>query len=379
MDQRRILIKDFEEKIESTEAEIRSTFIKAGEFLFNKAKKDTRSVAQDDYDTAKKQLDSRQQYEGTVKRIHAIMERLQEISKATGENRTQIDSIEQSNLPVYEKLGETAFVYVKKDSHLFNQYSDVFMEVKNQNEDIENIEQDIESIQSNREGRKFFEKIADTGQMTYLKGVRMIRAKTMPRLYREAGKKLTETNFLETTGNDDVLAAAKPYLQNKDTLEELKGRQDALGEEKKNLDSELAASGVDKRPEKRIDELQKNIAEANLKYEEKLLGIAEKIRDNTPEAIQQIDEYTGFISQVEESEKKIDHYRENITKLEAAIEVDNLARQIERMHENIADHKQRIKEHESGIEDLKKKIAESEDEKKRYEEIRGPEEITLQS
>ena len=246
-------------------------------------------------------------------------------------------------------------------------------------EDIENIETDIERIQDQKKQRKFFEKIADTGQTTYLKGVKMIRAKTMPRLYREAGQKLVETNFLETTGNEEIQQAAEPFLQNREKLQELHGKIGNLEEEEKSLESELINLGVDTRADKRTEELDRNIADAEAGYAEKLLAIARKVRENTPEAVAKLPEYQTFLKKVEEKEQQNEQFRENITKLNAAIEVDNCIRQIERMNENISDRKRRIQEHEQEIADLQNRISETEEKKKTYEEIRGPEDLTLQS
>lgn len=379
MDQRRTLIKDFEKQIDSTEADIQELVFKTGEYLFENAKKDTRTTAQDEYDGAKQQLDLRKQYEDSVQRIETVVERMAEISRELAENKNQSDAIVRSNQPVFEQIGAAAFEYLRKDPGMLSQYREMFAEVQNQIEDIENIEQDIHSLQSNRSDRKFFEKIADTGQMTYLKGVKLIRGKTMPKLYRDAGTKLAETSFLETTGNDQVQAAAKPYLENKDALEALAIRQKKLEDELAALDSELTGLGVDKRSEKRVEELKSGIEAAAAKYREKISAIAQKVRSNPPETIAAKDSYKEFIEKIEKAEEKITHYRENITKLEAAIEVDNLTGQINRMNESIADHRQRISDHERSITDLEKRIEESKAERERYEEIRGPEEITLQS
>jgi hypothetical protein len=379
MEERKVLIKDFEKKIQTNEEKIRLLLIQTGEHLFAKAKKDTRSAAQDDYDAAKRQLDSLEQYRDSKKRILAILERLSEIKEEMANSSGQIDTIERANLPVYEILGEKAYEHLRHDPTRYNQYSDVFVDVNNQIEDIENIENDIEAIQAQKKQRKFFEKIADTGQVTYLKGIKMVRAKTMPRLYREAGQKLTETNFLETTGNDEIINAAGPYLQNKEKLQELHNRIERLSEEEKSLESELINLGVDKRADRRTDELDRNIAAAQEKYTERLLAIARKVRENTPEAIASLSEYKEFLKEIAKCEKQNEQYRENITKLNAAIEADNCARQLERMNESISDRERRIREYEQEIDDLRKRIAETEEEKKRYEEIRGPKELTLHS
>lgn len=379
MDQRKILVKDFEKKIEVNKEEIRTILIKTGDYLFKNCKKDARASAQDDYDAAKKQLESRQQYEQSKDRINVIVDRLTDVSAELTDIRVQTESIERGNQPVYELLGEKAYQHLRKDPARYNQFSDVFIELNNQIEDIENIELDISNIKEGKQERKFFEKIADTGQVTYLKGMKMIRSKTLPRLYREAGKKLAETSFLETTGNEEVLKAARPYLQNKEKLDQLQTRKEQLENEKKDLESELFSFGVDKRSDRRIEELNRNIESADENYRERIYNIAVKVREEPPAAVADKKEFKDYIESIGKLEKQNEQYKENITKLNAAIEADNLARQIERMKENIEDHKRRIKEHERDIEDLKQRISESEAEKKRYEEIRGPEEITLES
>lgn len=379
MDERRLLIKDFETKIDANGIKIKELLEQTGEYLFTHAKKDTRSAAQDDYDAAKRHLESLEQYRQNKNRIIAILDRLQEIRKERNQTAGQIETIERANQPIFEELGEVAYEHLRRDLSRYNQYSDVFIDVNNQIEDIENIENDIEEIQEQKKDRKFFKKIADTGQVTYLKGIKMIRSKTMPRLYREAGEKLTETNFLETTGNEEILKTAEPFLQNRDKHVELNSLISKLDDEEKSLETELINLGVDKRADRRSEELDRNIADAKQKYNEKIYSIAQKIRENTPASIGSLQEYKDFMKQIGDLEKQNERFRENITKLNAAIEVDNCIKQIGRMNENIEDLQRRIREHQQEIKGLEQKITDTEAEKKKFEEIRGPEELTLES
>ena len=379
MDQRKTLIRDFEKEIETKQRSIQDLLYKTGQYLFENYKKDTRLKAQDDYDAAKKLGEQIDEYSSVKKRIGEIENRLSDIKEEIGEVGTEIENIERANSPLYEKLGEAAFLRFKKDPQEFSGYRDVFAQIEDQSDEIGAIERDIDKLQEPERDRKFFEKIADKGQLAYLKGVRMVRSKTLPKLYAQTGRELVKTDFLDTTTDEDLLKIADPFLKNRSKLQNLEDRRNRLGAEEEELHTELQQLGVDKRADRRIEELDRNIEAAEEKLRSRLTNIGTAVRSDTPSSIADDSSYKDFISSITENEKKIENYRQNIAKLEAAIEADNLARQIERMKETIEDHKRRIEESKREIGNLEKRIEEAEQEKTKQEEIRGPEEITLQS
>lgn len=379
MDQRKTLIRDFEKEIETKQRSIQDLLYKTGQYLFENYKKDTRLKAQDDYDAAKKLGEQIDEYGSVKKRIGEIENRLSDIKEEIGEVGTEIENIERTNSPLYEKLGEAAFLRFKKDPQEFSGYRDVFAQIEDQSDEIGDIERDIDKLQEPERDRKFFEKIADKGQLAYLKGVRMVRSKTLPKLYAQTGRELVKTDFLDTTTDEDLLKIADPFLKNRSKLQNLEDRRNRLGAEEEELHTELQQLGVDKRADRRIEELDRNIESAEEKLRFRLTNIGTAVRSDTPSSIADDSSYKDFISSITENEKKIENYRQNIAKLEAAIEADNLARQIERMKETIEDHKRRIEESKREIGNLEKRIEEAEQEKTKQEEIRGPEEITLQS
>jgi chromosome segregation ATPase len=379
MDQRKTLIRDFEKEIETKQRSIQDLLYKTGQYLFENYKKDTRLKAQDDYDAAKKLGEQIDEYSSVKKRIGEIENRLSDIKEEIGEVGTEIENIERTNSPLYEKLGEAAFLRFKKDPQEFSGYRDVFAQIEDQSDEIGAIERDIDKLQEPERDRKFFEKIADKGQLAYLKGVRMVRSKTLPKLYAQTGRELVKTDFLDTTTDEDLLKIADPFLKNRSKLQNLEDRRNRLGAEEEELHTELQQLGVDKRADRRIEELDRNIEAAEEKLRSRLTNIGTAVRSDTPSSIADDSSYKDFISSITENEKKIENYRQNIAKLEAAIEADNLARQIERMKETIEDHKRRIEESKREIGNLEKRIEEAEQEKTKQEEIRGPEEITLQS
>ena len=379
MDQRKTLIRDFEKEIETKQRSIQDLLYKTGQYLFENYKKDTRLKAQDDYDAAKKLGEQIDEYSSVKKRIGEIENRLSDIKEEIGEVGTEIENIERTNSPLYEKLGEAAFLRFKKDPQEFSGYRDVFAQIEDQSDEIGDIERDIDKLQEPERDRKFFEKIADKGQLAYLKGVRMVRSKTLPKLYAQTGRELVKTDFLDTTTDEDLLKIADPFLKNRSKLQNLEDRRNRLGAEEEELHTELQQLGVDKRADRRIEELDRNIEAAEEKLRTRLTNIGTAVRSDTPSSIADDSPYKDFISSITENEKKIENYRQNIAKLEAAIEADNLARQIERMKETIEDHKRRIEESKREIGNLEKRIEEAEQEKTKQEEIRGPEEITLQS
>jgi chromosome segregation ATPase len=215
--------------------------------------------------------------------------------------------------------------------------------------------------------------------VAYLRGLRLLRVKGYPKLYSKLGKELADSGYLSKSDKTELLETAKPYLENKEHLDELKSRREELKTERERLTDELKSAGIDRKPDHRIEELNKSIETTNRKLRGKLEEIAGAVREKLPEKIGADVEVRSLITRIDEAEAQINRFEENIDKLEAAIEADALAKRIDQMREGIEGHNKRIAEHQTAIEDLEKRIAEAEGEKARLEKKRGPEEITLLS
>ena len=373
------MIEDFRKEIEKAGDFISETLADMGMYLFENHKKETRTAAQDAYDSVKHLIDEIQSSSENKERIIRVSERLNEITDEFAQTESEIEEIEQANQPVYEKLGEAAFTAYMDDPGSFAGYEELFSPVRKQQSEIEEIDAEIRSLSQETKTKKFFEKIADRGQVAYLKGLRLLRVKGYPKLYSRLGKELADSGFLSKTDSAELLKAAEPYLENKAHLDELKKRREDLKSEREGLTDELQSAGIDRKPNNRIEELTKTIETTNRKLRAKLKEIAGTVREKLPEKIEADTEVRSLINRIEEAEAKINRFEENISKLEAAIEADAVTRRIGQMRDGIKTHKKRIEEHTAAIEDLEKQIAEAEKEKSRLEKKRGPEEITLLS
>jgi chromosome segregation ATPase len=379
MDQRKVLIEDFKKEIGKARGYVSDTLSDMGMYLFENHKKETRAAAQDAYDSVKHLADEIHASSENKERIIEVSERLNEITDEYADIEGEIEEIERANQPIYEKLGEAAFKAYMEDPGSFTGFEDIFSPLSKQQSEIEEIDAEIRSLSQETKTKKFFEKIADRGQVAYLRGLRLLRVKGYAKLYSKLGKELADSGYLERSDDSGLLEAAKPYLENKEHLDELKRRREELKNERERLTDELKSAGVDRKPDNRIEELNKTIESTNLELRAKLKEIAEAVKKKMPEKIEADTEVRSLITRIEEAEAKIKRFEENISKIEAAIEADVTAKRIERMREGIESHRKRIEEHTAAIEELEKQVGEAEKEKARLEKERGPEDITLLS
>ena len=373
------MIEDFKKEIEKAKDNVSDTLSDMGMYLFENHKKDTRTAAQDAYDSVKHLVDEIQSSSENKERIIEVSERLNEITDEYGEVESEIEEIERANQPIYEKLGEAAFKAYMEDPGSFAGFEEFFSPLRKQQSEIEEIDAEIRSLSQETKTKKFFEKIADRGQVAYLGGLRLLRVKGYAKLYSKLGKELADSGYLEKSDDSGLLEAAQPYLENKEHLDALKRKRDELKNERERLTDELQSAGIDRKPDNRIEELNKTIESTNRKLRDKLKQIAEAVREKMPEKIEADVDVRSLVTRIEEAEAKINRFEGNINKLEAALEADATAKRISRMREGIEGHRKRIEEHTAAIEELEKQIGEAEKEKARLEKERGPEDITLLS
>ncbi len=371
-------IEELERRIQRNSAEIRTQLKKLGEYL---------SYQEQDAFTATEMADlhrriqdlrgqlpkSRQQ----VKRILQCVSRNEELEQEINEKKRQIAGLEEANQTICEEIGKAAFEAYKSRSSGREEYSALFEPLIKQERELTELESEYAKLQSHGKDGNFFRIFRETGRSLYLKGILSLKRKGIGKTYREAGKRLCESQIgaeLKGGGLDRVLG---PYEENDRKINALRQEVSKLRSEQEKMWNDLKELGAARSHQKRVREIELGIQRIEEELGDAFEGLGSLFRSRPPERFSDDVEVARALKQIEVCEEAKRQSAKQIERIEAAIRIDNLQRQARNLNQRVARLEEEIRLRSGEIATLKAQVAEGETEIRRLERIRGSEQSLL--
>jgi len=321
---------------------------------------------------------SRQQ----VKRIVQCVGRSEELESELRELRAQAAEIEAQNDLICEEIGRVAFETFRRGDSAQGEgrgqeYEEIFGSLIRQEQEIEDLEDDQERLQSHVRSGNFFRIFKETGRTLYLKGLLSLKRKALSKGYREAGRRFCESELAGATEDAALLRSLAPYRENKRKLGSL-GKQIAkFKDEQASLWEELQGLGAEKSHQRRVRELEASIQRTEESLEDAFEGLGSLFRAKPVKGLAEDPEVARCLRVISRAEKGNAQSRKQIERLEAALQIEQLARQRQAMEEKTARLEREIRSRQEEIEALHEQIAEAKVQAEKLAKLRGPEEALL--
>jgi len=309
-------------------------------------------------------------------RIVSIGERLGEIESTVAELQKRGNEISGELAPHYQTIGENAFRVFRDNPLIDQEYADIFTPVLNAAEELRGTRSELEQAESELAEKPFLEKMVLRGRIIVLRNRLALRETQMERLYREAGRQISATDFITTIGDPGLDEAAAPFLDLMEESQRVEREIAALEEERASLREELASLGVERRPATRLSELQEQLTGAQTRQERFRAEIATAARGSA--LLESAgDGVRKRLDAVEKIEKEQNKARRKLESLDAAIRVEQLSQEIDQI-DSAADRKRaQVKTLTEEIEALERKKAGLENQVAEAARTRGPVEKLL--
>ncbi len=304
-------------------------------------------------------------------RIVAIGERLTEIESKIDELQKRRNEISGELAPHYQTIGENAFRVYRDNPLIDQEYADIFTPVLNAAEEIRGTRSELEQAESEVAEKPFLEKMVLRGRIIVLRNRLALRENQIERLHREAGRQISATDFITTIGDPGLDEAAEPFLDLMTELQRLEREIADLEDERTSLSDELSSLGVERRPATRLSELNEQMAGARARQERFQAELATAAKgSNLLEAAG--DDVRGKLEAVEGIEKEQKKARRKLESLDAAIRVEQLSQEIDKL-DSTADRKRaQVKTLTEEIEALENEKAGLESQVAEAAKARGP-------
>ncbi len=307
-----------------------------------------------------------------VEKINTIVSRQQQIENEIEKHQLEIEELDQSVAPMYEQIGEQAFEVYKQNPFVDQQFVDMFSDLVKNQEDIRDIDEQLDHLEKETGEKPFLDRMVAKGKIALLRNRRTTREQNTPRLMRKAGKSVTESNFVTQFDAPALTRALEPYHEVHTRIDSIRRLITDLENERATLDSDLAELEADKKPLRRVSELEQQIESLRATLESVYQQTGDtyltelKKDEQPPEAIAEP------AARVQTLQKEIAALEKQIERLHAAITVEELEGKISGYQKKISTLEEKIAEQQRMVQQYQQEMSDAEAEKARQEKQRGP-------
>jgi len=311
--------------------------------------------------------------ERKMARIQEITTRVSEIKDEISRARREISRLENEVVPVFEQIGERAFELYRNNNYLENEYTDEFRDLVQRSNEISEIDREIEELENSGEDSSVLKRWVSGGRLALLRSRRSNKLEGLPKLYRKAGAALCETDFLATMNDTELNRIAEPFLAARRRIQQLENSIGELDQERERLRAELHEMDAEKRPSRAVATLEERVEELKARQNECYGKLADHVIESNAEPTEIPEGARTAIEEIGRLEAEQEKRQERISRLEAAIEAEQVAAEIERLEQRAATLRERLSEIQSEIEKADERIAETKQRHRQLLALRGSE------
>ena len=324
-------------------------------------------------ETAEREAALSEQYAATESlrdRIKTIEKRLAKLQERETTLRAELRELSQDLDPIYAEIGRIAFDVYRMNPLVDQEYANLFSPLVEVHSEISGIDASIAEQQALLDDKPFLEKMVIRGKIALLKNRRATREGTLRRLIRGAGRDVMRTAFVDEIADPALTEAAEPFRDRMKQTRDREDELDTLEEQRVSLRKELAELGVEKRPAKRIKELDEELAVLDAEREAVRATLAANVLSRSPDGLPQ--EVTLLFSQATNLAERLDQLNATAARLEAALNVERLEREAEMVKSELNRKEQRQAEIKREITAIKKRVKEIDEELEASRSAMGP-------
>jgi hypothetical protein len=209
--------------------------------------------------------------EAKIATLEEAQRRQAAIKQEIANTRARIAAIDEDMGPLYETIGRAAFAVFQDNPFIGPPYAGLFQELSEEIQGLEEVHQELTEEERDIDEKAFLDRMIARGKVTWLKSRKQSREHSLEKHFRDAGKKIVETDFADVVEDPGLNSAVRPY-------EHQRRRIETLREHIRSLEADLTHHEEEskERPPKGSsqDDLdhQKRLAQAQLTQAQRELG-----------------------------------------------------------------------------------------------------------
>ncbi|MBN2536196.1 MAG: hypothetical protein JXB88_25165 [Spirochaetales bacterium] len=302
-----------------------------------------------------------------IKEIKETDTKLEELNQKTAELKALVSEREKIFKSIYENIGNAAYTVFRQDREKLRSYEHIFTELIRQ--DIKCNQFNKVAVSENQEEKNIIKQFVDAAKSMYRNQKHKFLLLRYPGLYRQAGKAILITDFVEEAKDKALDNTVKSLIENEKEVKRLNSDLTELEKNKDGLRKKLVSLDAKGKPHKKIHELEAELSDIDAKIHDYCVVMGNLFLDHhLAEAVgnPRTGEYAMDISGLEQKNKE---YKEEIKRYETLIEIQKVDSKIVKTTNKIEQIKNQIAKEEQEIKSLQKDLTQFEKQKKSFEKV----------
>lgn len=297
-----------------------------------------------------------------IERMIQIDDRENEIRGAMKALQKERDHLEQGLEGAYEQIGSVAFRLFKQHPLIDASYSSAFQGLAKYQDAIRKLDSELEqvSVDPGAPQRGAVERLRLRARRAYLANRRSVRENQLPRLLQEAGRSLSEGDFIRQMDDDELNSVATPVLAAHKRRQQIDEELQKLREESGALVAEFNTISSGKRLPSARKERESQIDAARDELNGILFALGSAAEQAPPTELE------AELRALRECEERRAHFDSMLERLEAGRAAELMQQDIE----SLIARKERL---EQDVRELKQNITDKRDEHESLLSRRGEE------
>ena len=363
MDNKKEQINELRDRIKTLEHNNLEAMRELGKEIYDRNKK----AAGEKYSAFLKEIsalyDKRKSEEAQLNDLGKMTEQIRELSDKDKKLESSIKNLEKENAKHYANIGINAFRAYQSSILTGKRYEEIFGGLLELNTKINILEDKIESSRDKIKEGGFFTKIGTGFSRMVSKTRRNISETNMNKQSQKAGRELCESGLLEDISVKEVALAARPYLQNKASIDSMSAECSDLRKEISDIQMELDAVCGDLKYSAKLNEIKGNIQTLDNEADNQAETLARAVIKNKAADLALSENSKQLLEQIPERDKKIEKYSAEIEKLEIELQIERLedeknkvAFSMDVQNQKAQEAKDSAKTHKAEMQSLEKQI-----------------------
>jgi len=373
------LMQEYEKKLEQNVERLDAQYRALGAELSSRPKKSFKGTEIEAKlnDLAEINKDIKEKQDN-VAYINKGADRLQEIGNILKDMDKQHGQAENNRSALFEDVGKEAYGVYKRQKVVSNTYRELFSDIVRLENELSALDGEINSGYGEGEKIPFYQKIMGTGKKALKQGSRRLKESALKKQYKLAGERICNEGLAGEFDSENLQQLLEKNKKEMDTIDSVKQRSTELTSERDTIVEELQGLDANKQSQKRIREIEEEKNELDKNRNEIFGEIGRIFYDSPVSDIKNQKEINGFIQEINRIQNENEELRENLNKLEAAVEIDAVNKQLSRLNEQVQSLEEKIETRKQELEHLKIEIKERKEKRQELEKVRGPVEHLLE-
>lgn len=306
----------------------------------------------------------------TIESVRSILKEKSEAQKAIEEKEADIRRHQESLPGIYEEIGKASFERFRDNPFVDQEYAQVFSDLVKHHEELREVQMDLDRLDSTMEQKPFLEKVVARGKRIVMANRLSAKEGAERRLFRTVGKDITRTDFIQSMDDPDLTAVATPYYETEKRIEDLTHAVENLRTRDQQLNESLSGIIGEQRPDRFISSRDAEREEKIASRDEAYRAVGRAATDGDialPDG-----DASSLLTEIQELHAQNDDKRATITRLEAALKVEELERRIAAKTQTVDGLEKQVQGLERQIADEKQELENLAQEKAEQEKARGP-------